>query len=81
MRRESSCASFHYRDLGKRERGAIRRLLTCFTNYSPATLDRLIQQYKRSGQVRSKPRQASQGFRTRNRKEDIRQLVRMGEWH
>jgi len=47
---DKTLRQFHYRHLGKRERGIIRRLLARITGYSPATLSRLIQQSRQCGQ-------------------------------
>jgi len=51
---EDTLQKFHYFILSKKEKGLIRRYLIKITGYSRAQLARHIDQYRKTGQVRSR---------------------------
>ena len=69
-----------YRDLGKADRGLLRRFLERVSGYSRATVARLIQQYGQTGHVRRRQR-TNNGFQRRFVAKDIRLLAQMDELH
>lgn len=77
---EATLREHHYRQLGKRDRGLIRRYLMRVTGYSRATIARLIQQYERCARVRRRQR-TTNGFQRRFTPADIRLLAQMDELH
>ncbi len=77
---EAMLKHHHYRQLGKRDRGLIRRFLVHVTGYSRATITRLIKQYRKRRRIRRTQRTFN-GFQRRFMKTDIRLLAEMDELH
>jgi len=65
---------FHYLWLGKKQKGLIRRYIRQLSGYSFPQMDRLIEQYRKTGHIRRKQRTVK-GFETKYTKADIRLLA------
>jgi hypothetical protein len=77
---EHTLRRFHYRRLGKAERGLVRRFIERVSGLSRAQLTRLVAQYRRSGRIRRAQR-TQRPFRTRYTDQDIRALAELDERH
>ncbi|MDA1305127.1 MAG: hypothetical protein O2999_12670 [Nitrospirae bacterium] len=71
---------FHYRQLGKAEKGLVLDFLQKVSGYSRIQVKRLIQQYLQNGRLHRRQRTV-QGFRRRYTLEDIQLLAKTDEWH
>ena len=71
---------FHYRQLGKAEKGLVLDFLQKVSGYSRIQLKRLVQQYVQNGRLHRRQRTV-QGFRRRYTLEDIQLLAQTDELH
>jgi hypothetical protein len=71
----------HYRKLGKRDRGTIRRFLTKVTSFSRAQLNRLIGQWQRTRRIRRKTAGSGRRFARRYTSGDIKLLAEVDSAH
>ena len=77
---EDTLKRFHYRELGKAERGVMRRFIERVSGLSRAQVTRLVQQYLHRGRVRRRQRTV-RGFTCRYTQTDIRLLAEIDELH
>ena len=77
---EHTLRRFHYRTLGKAERGLVRRFIERISGLSRAQSTRLVRQYVKTGRVRRIQR-TTRPFRTRYTKADVRALAELDERH
>jgi transposase InsO family protein len=77
---EHTLRRFHYRTLGKAERGLVRRFIERISGLSRAQVTRLVGQYRRCGRVRRAQR-TTHPFRTRYTDTDVRALAELDERH
>lgn len=77
---EGALRRFHYRDLGKANKGLILRYLARVSGYSRQQVTRLVKQYFKTGRIRRGQRTLS-GFKRRYSAQEIRRLARLDELH
>ena len=69
---------FSYLELGKVQKGVLIRYLTKVSGYSRQQVTRLIEKYRKTGYIKTKPANRPV-FKTRYTKEDIRLLAKMDQ--
>lgn len=70
-----------YRGLKRVEKGLVRRYLEKISGYSRSQIDRLIDDYVRTGNIRCRYHAPVKGFNARYTREDIELLAKIDEWH
>jgi len=71
---ERTLVRFHYLWLGKKQKGFVRRYIQQLSGYSRQQMDRLIEQYRKTGRIRRRQRTVK-GFETKYTRVDIRLLA------
>jgi len=71
---------FHYRKLGKQDKGVLIRYLMKISGYSRQQITRLITQYRKTGKCKRRQRTVA-GFARKFTPQDIRLLAAMDERH
>ncbi|MFQ5356717.1 MAG: integrase [Mariprofundaceae bacterium] len=71
---ERTLVRFRYLWLGKKQKGLVRRYIRQLSGYSRQQMDRLIEQYRKTGHIRRRQRTVK-GFETKYTKADIRLLA------
>ena len=71
---------FHYRKLGKQDKGVLIRYLMKISGYSRQQITRLITQYRKTGKCKRRQRTVA-GFARKYSTQDIRLLAAMDERH
>ncbi|GEM_PF-1509318 len=72
---------FNYLQLGKADKGLVRRYLEKVTGLSRAQMTRLIQQFRTSGRIRDRRGTPAKPFPRRYTPEDIRLLAELDALH
>lgn len=78
---EASLRQFHYPQLSKPDKGAVREYLLKVTGVSRAQLGRLIQQFRQGGRIRDRRSRPSNAFPRRYRPEDVLLLAEVDTLH
>jgi len=72
---------FHYLQLGKTDKGLVRRYLEKVTGFSRAQMTRLIQQFRTSGRIRDRRGPPAKPFPRRYTPADVRLLAELDTLH
>jgi transposase InsO family protein len=77
---QAALYKFHYRKLGKQDKGVLIRYLMKISGYSRQQITRLITQYRKTGKCKRRQRTMA-GFARKYTPQDIRLLAAMDERH
>ena len=77
---QAALYKFHYRKLGKQDKGVLIRYLMKISGYSRQQITRLITQYRKTGKCKRRQRTVA-GFARKYTPHDIRLLAAMDERH
>jgi len=77
---EQTLEKFRYIQLGKKDRGIIKRYMEKVTGYSRAQITRYIGQYRKTGRIGERPYQRNK-FSRKYSVEDVRLLAKTDELH
>ncbi len=77
---QAALYKFHYRKLGKQDKGVLIRYLMKISGYSRQQITRLITQYRKTGKCKRRQRTVA-GFARKYTPQDIRLMAAMDERH
>lgn len=78
---DATLRTLHYRDLGRADRGVVRRYLMKVTGFSRAQMTRLIGQYRQGSSVKARRRTPARPFPRRYTREDAVLLAEVDALH